>query len=99
MWFAPHRQCVHLLDRRGPSPVTALANDPGMLVSTASRLSDRLADGGLITRRVSPTNRRATQLELTDDGRAVLAALVSLHTAALREVTDHMSDHEVEGEM
>ena len=62
-----------------------------MLPSTASRLSDRLADAGLITRRVSPINRRATLLELTA-GRAVIDELVALRMQALGAVVEHMSD-------
>ena len=63
-------RALQSLDRLGPSLVTELGDDLNLLSSTASRLSDRLAEAGYITRRVSPTNRRATLLELTDDGRA-----------------------------
>lgn len=89
-------RALQALERRGPSQVTELANDLDMLVSTASRLSDRLSEAGLITRRVSPTNRRATELELTDHGRQALADLVTMRTAALREITDHMAADDVE---
>jgi DNA-binding MarR family transcriptional regulator len=88
-------RALQSLRRRGPSLVGELANDLGMLVSTASRLSDRLSEAGLITRRVSPTNRRATELELTDGGRQALHDLVAMRTAALREVTDHMTDDDL----
>ncbi len=88
--LAPLR-ALQSLERIGPSMVTELGNELDMLVSTASRLSDRLADAGLITRRVSPTNRRATLLELTDTGRAVLDELVAIRTSALVAVADRMS--------
>jgi DNA-binding MarR family transcriptional regulator len=84
-------RALQSLERLGPSLVTELGNDLDMLVSTASRLSDRLADAGLITRGVSPINRRATLLELTDAGRKVLAELISIRTTALHAVTEHMS--------
>jgi DNA-binding MarR family transcriptional regulator len=87
-------RALQSLLRRGPSMVTELANDLDMLVSTASRLSDRLAEAGLITRRVSPTNRRATQLELAPAGQAVLDELVGIRSAALAEVTAHLTDDE-----
>ncbi len=83
--LAPLR-ALQALDRLGPSMVTALAGDLGMLPSTASRLSDRLTDAGLITRTVSPTNRRATLLELTDEGRAVLDDLVDRRVLAFGEI-------------
>ncbi len=59
--LAPLR-ALQSLERLGPSMVTELGDDLDLLSSTASRLSDRLADAGYITRSVSPTNRRATLL-------------------------------------
>jgi len=85
-------RALQSLDRLGPSMVTELGHDLDLLSSTASRLSDRLAEAGYITRRVAPTNRRATLLELTDAGRAVLAELVALRVQALGEVAALMSE-------
>lgn len=89
--LAPLR-ALQSLERLGPSLVTELADNLDILPSTASRLSDRLADAGWITRRVSPTNRRATLLELTDAGRAMLSELLSLRMHALNSVIQKMSD-------
>jgi DNA-binding MarR family transcriptional regulator len=89
--LAPLR-ALQSLERLGPSLVTELGDDLDMLPSTASRLSDRLTGAGLITRRVSPTNRRATLLELTDIGRAVLDELVTLRQRRLSAVAQLMSD-------
>lgn len=89
--LAPLR-ALQALDRLGPSLVTELGEDLGLLPSTASRLSDRLADAGYITRRVAPTNRRATLLELTDAGRAVLDELIALRIKAFRAVTRCMTE-------
>lgn len=85
-------RALQSLERLGPSRVTELGDDLDLLSSTASRLSDRLADAGYITRSVSPTNRRATLLELTDAGRAVLDELVALRVQAFGEVAALMSD-------
>jgi DNA-binding MarR family transcriptional regulator len=89
--LAPLR-ALQSLQRLGPSRVTELGEDLGLLSSTASRLSDRLAEAGYITRRVSPTNRRATLLELTDAGRAVLDELVALRLHDFGEVAKQMSE-------
>ncbi len=91
--LAPLR-ALQALDRLGPSLVTELGTDLDLLPSTASRLSDRLAEAGYITRRVSPTNRRATLLEMTDAGRAVLDEVVALRIQAFGEVVRHMSEAE-----
>ncbi|GAA5158988.1 hypothetical protein GCM10023321_39320 [Pseudonocardia eucalypti] len=87
-------RALQALERRGPLLVTELGNELDMLASTASRLSDRLADAQLITRRVAPKNRRATQLELSARGRTVLAELAEARTAALHTVTRHLSNDE-----
>jgi DNA-binding MarR family transcriptional regulator len=91
--LAPLR-ALQALERRGPSLVTELSTELDVLASTASRLSDRLAESGLITRRVAPTNRRATLLELTDAGRAVLGELLTLRIQALSAVVERMKDED-----
>jgi DNA-binding MarR family transcriptional regulator len=91
--LAPLR-ALQSLDRLGPCLVTELGVDLDLLPSTASRLSDRLAEAGFITRRVSPTNRRATLLELTDAGRGVLDELIALRVEAFGRVAQRMSDED-----
>lgn len=91
--LAPLR-ALQSLERLGPSMVTELGDDLDLLPSTASRLSDRLAEAGLITRRVSPINRRATLLELTASGRAVLDELIALRVEALGVVVEQMADRD-----
>lgn len=89
-------RALQSLDRRGPSMVGELGDDLGLVPSTASRLSDRLAEAGLITRRPAPRNRRSTLLELTDAGRAILDELVALRVRAFGDVADQMSSHDRE---
>lgn len=91
--LAPLR-ALQSLDRRGPSMVGELGDDLGLLPSTASRLSDRLADAGLITRRPAPANRRSTLLELTDAGRAILNELVCLRISQFGAVAGRMSNQD-----
>jgi DNA-binding MarR family transcriptional regulator len=91
--LAPLR-ALESLQRLGPSLVTELGQDLGLVPSSASRLSDRLADAGFITRSVAPHNRRATILELTEAGQAMLDDLVNQRIALLRAVADEMSSDE-----
>lgn len=91
--LAPVR-ALQSLDRQGPSTVGELGDDLGLVPSTASRLSDRLADAGLITRRAAPTNRRSTLLELTDAGRAILTELVDLRINQFGAVASQMSNQD-----
>lgn len=88
--LAPLR-ALQALQRLGPSLVTELGQALELVPSSASRLSDRLADAGLISRRVAPHNRRATILELTDAGRAVLDELVAHRVEVFRAVAAGMS--------
>ncbi len=87
-------RALQCLDRRGRCMVGELGDDLGLLPSTASRLSDRLADAGLITRRPAPANRRSTLLELTAAGRAVLSDLVALRMSQLGAVADGMTNQD-----
>ncbi len=89
--LAPLR-ALQSLQRLGPSMVTELGEDLDLVPSSASRLSDRLAEAGLISRRVAPHNRRATLLELTDAGRAILDDVVAARIQRFGRVTDQMSE-------
>lgn len=92
----PTLRALQSLQRLGPSLVTELGGDLDLVPSSASRLSDRLAEAGLITRAIAPHNRRATILELTDAGRAVLDEVVAARVAHFGTVTAQMSRTERE---
>ncbi|WP_166906350.1 MarR family winged helix-turn-helix transcriptional regulator [Mycobacterium sp. DL440] len=87
-------RALQSLQRLGPCLVTELGADLALPPSTASRLSDRLAEAGFITRRVAPHNRRATQLELADAGQAILDELVAQRVARFDAVIEQMSGRE-----
>jgi DNA-binding MarR family transcriptional regulator len=92
----PTLRALQSLQRLGPSLVTELGEDLDLVPSSASRLSDRLAEAGLITRSVAPHNRRATILELTDAGRAILDEVVTKRAERFQRVTEQMSASERE---
>ncbi|AEV71484.1 MULTISPECIES: MarR family winged helix-turn-helix transcriptional regulator [Mycolicibacterium] len=92
----PILRALQSLQRLGPSLVTELGQDLDLVPSSASRLSDRLTEAGLITRGVAPMNRRATILELTDAGRAILDGVVADRVQRFRYVTEQMSSRERE---
>ncbi|WP_433799935.1 MarR family transcriptional regulator [Actinomycetospora sp. CA-084318] len=89
-----HLRALQSLESAGPCHVSVLAEDLGLLPSTASRLSDRLAAAGLITRGASPANRRATLLDLTPAGREILADLARARAERLSRVLAVMSDRD-----
>ncbi len=89
-------RALQALQRLGPSLVTELGEDLDLVPSSASRLSDRLAEAGLISRAVAPNNRRATILELTQAGRAILDEVVAKRVELFHNVSQQMSNRERE---
>jgi DNA-binding MarR family transcriptional regulator len=69
-----HGAVLGRLDREGPRSVSELATAERIRPqSMAQTVSDLEADG-LVARRPDPDDRRRAMVELTDSGRAVLAA-------------------------
>lgn len=54
--------------------------------NSAVELVDRLAEEDLLTREMSPSDRRKVELRLTGRGRDVLAKLAQVHRAELRRI-------------
>jgi len=54
--------------------------------NSAVELVDRLAEEDLLTREMSPSDRRKVELRLTSRGRDVLAKLAQVHRAELRRI-------------
>jgi DNA-binding MarR family transcriptional regulator len=67
------------------------------MVSSASRLCDRLVAAGLVERRASPDNRRVTFIRLTTAGAQLLAGMREARLAELVGLMDGMSATERDG--
>jgi DNA-binding MarR family transcriptional regulator len=67
-----------------------LAERLGMTRGAISKLADRLAAKGLLTREASEDDRRSQRLALTDAGRTLLPALAALADANDREFFGHL---------
>jgi DNA-binding MarR family transcriptional regulator len=61
----------------GGHRVTDLATELDVTSSTATRLAERLVRRGLVRRRPHPIDRRATQIEITEAGRNVVATVMA----------------------
>lgn len=86
-----------LIDEAGPLPVTQLADEMGAMVSSASRLCDRLVAAGLVERSASPANRRVTLIRLTSPGTRLLASMRDARLTELGAVMSGMSATERNG--
>ncbi|MFI6039440.1 MarR family transcriptional regulator [Streptomyces sp. NPDC051315] len=89
----PDRQLLALrtIRRRPELNLTALAEDLGIGLPTASRLCDRLEAAGLLERSVQPRNRREVQLVLTPYGRRVLTDVTERRVRRLAAVFEGMT--------
>jgi DNA-binding MarR family transcriptional regulator len=86
-----------LIEETGLLPVTQLADEMGAMVSSASRLCDRLVAAGLVERRTSSANRRVTFICLTTAGTKLLAGMRQARLAELSALMNGMSVAERDG--
>ncbi|MEB8386956.1 MarR family transcriptional regulator [Rhodobacteraceae bacterium KMM 6894] len=63
---------LEAMGRMGPVSQVDLAQAFDITPASMSTMTDRLLDGGYITRTISKTSRRQNVLELTDKGRTLL---------------------------
>ncbi|KAB0671178.1 winged helix-turn-helix transcriptional regulator [Oryzomonas sagensis] len=80
--------------RMGRPSMQQVAEELGMDVTTFSRQAKSLEGKGLITRQISPDDRRVSLLGLTAGGREVLKKIDRYMTATLERVFSHMSGFE-----
>jgi DNA-binding MarR family transcriptional regulator len=80
---AAEARALDVLDAGGPRSQVALGRAIGRSKPATSRLVDRLAHRGLVTRTPSTIDTRVVNVELTDAGRAQLAAVRPTYSAAL----------------
>jgi DNA-binding MarR family transcriptional regulator len=84
-------QCLGYIYLHGPSSIRKIAAGLSITVPAASQLVDRLVHKGLVVREHSREDRRLARVDLTDEGRAVVADARSARMAWLREILDRMS--------
>jgi DNA-binding MarR family transcriptional regulator len=70
-----HKLVLFELDTAGPRTQAQLAAATGFEPPTITLSIRQLTEAGFVTRRPSPTDRRATLVELSDQGRALLPEL------------------------
>lgn len=89
-------QILSEIRRAGSPAMQQVAEKLGMDVTTFSRQAKSLEAKGLVTRRVSPGDRRVALLSLTDEGSRVLAKIDLYMTEQLARVFARMSAFERE---
>ena len=71
----PQYRTLVILAYNGPQRTIDLAEQLDVNSSTATRMIDRLVRRTLVRREAHPEDKRATRVEITDDGRAIVAAV------------------------
>jgi DNA-binding MarR family transcriptional regulator len=99
-----HKLLLFELDEAGPCTQAALAAGTGFEPPTITLSVRQLESAGLVVRRSAPTDRRATLVELSDEGRALIPELrvawcelaertvAGLTSTALDQLVDVLSD-------
>ncbi len=79
-----------VLDSRGETNLSGLAERLGVNSSTALRMIDRLLVAGLVTRRDNPDTRREVLLGLSPEGRSLVRRVTRRRRAELARVVAAM---------
>src|SRR6201993_5517791 len=80
------RNVLAALATEGPSRLTALAAATGIAQPAMTQLVGRLERDGLVVRLIDPEDARATLVDLTDAGHALLAELRRLRRDRLAQL-------------
>lgn len=83
-------ECLQYVYLHGPSPIRQIAYGLEISLSAASQLVDRLVRKELATRRENQTDRRLTQVELTDTGRDAVRQMRQRKSEWFDSVLDSM---------
>jgi DNA-binding MarR family transcriptional regulator len=93
--FAQMKMLVELeTPEEEPWTVTALSEDLGISVASASRAADGLVRKKLATRVEDTNDRRVRRLALTSKGHALADRIISARLASLEEFTDSLDEGE-----
>ena len=92
-----HKLLLMELEREGPQTQAQLAAASGYEPPTITMSVRQLESAGLVRRRPSPTDRRATLVELTDLGRAILPKVRTAWRRVAEQTTAGLSSEQAEG--
>ena len=82
------------VDRCGPLPVGALADEEQIGAPTATKIVEKLHAAGYLTRTPSPDDRRVSLVATTDAGRMLLTDIRARKTAWLSTRIAELDEHE-----
>jgi DNA-binding MarR family transcriptional regulator len=90
----PQFRLLLVLSGLGRVPSSRLAAEMGIGASSVTRLADKLASAGLLTRGTDPRSRSVVTVEATPAGAELVARVVAHRQELLAEVLGRMTPHE-----
>lgn len=90
----PQLRAMLAIGEHGSTNLTDLAHDLGAMLSSASRLCDRLVASGLIERTQGRDDRREVSMRLTRDGERFVASIARERQAAIGALVEAMSEED-----
>lgn len=88
-------QCLHVLDRHGPTTPSVLAKQVNLTTGSASRMIDRLVAAGCVRRVPDPGDRRRVLVEPTQEGLDRVTAAYAGLVARTRDDLAAFDDEEL----
>ncbi|MGH3381213.1 MAG: MarR family winged helix-turn-helix transcriptional regulator [Actinoallomurus sp.] len=88
---ATQLRVLFVVEQRGAINLSGLAGELGALLSSASRLCDRLEAAGLIVRESGQQSRREIAIRLSPDGEALLDRVRQERQEEIKKVLARMS--------
>ena len=85
---------LELLLHKGPQRVNEIGRRIRLTSGSITTAVDRLETRGLVKRRADPDDRRASVVELTPKGRALITEVFRAHKAAMDLAADALSPKE-----
>ncbi len=76
-----HGRALSVVGRHGPMRLSELSDHLRIAARSSTEVADALEDRGLVRRRPDPGDRRATLVELTDEGAELLQAVQASRSA------------------
>lgn len=86
-----HSRALHVLKCKGPQIMSSLGDDLGITPRYVTILIDGMERDGLVRRRPHPRDRRATLIELTEEGRKMCGEVGDGHVEAAAELLQALS--------
>lgn len=87
-------RALAFLDHNPGAPLSAVADHVGLTLPSMSTQVSNLVERALISRTTLPTDRRYVALQLTDQGKAILATVRENTRSSLATSVAHLSDAE-----